>query len=269
MQISSQMHFVDSDFYFFPPQRERGGRGEEGEGCKEKIVQERRRRYPAFANTIDSGDVRARCLGVFSTRQTWILSGLIIGSSGIQLPSRIHRTRNRAGSEQKGRSRGVREGWKAMARCNWYRWKAGEGGGGEIWFNVPMTLLSEADNRHGRHKGAVVKFQLTKGDPKNRAESSSCNRGSRLFFYSFLFIYLFIPRKRWKYCSVFEEERKRRLEKKFRKIESTNEIFANSSPCDVKKEYVQHDALLPLLYEEYINICKLRDKNRDLKLSCL
>lgn len=44
------------------------------------------------------------------------------------------------------------------------------GGGGEIWFNVPMTLLSEADNRHGRHKGAVVKFQLTKGDPKNRAE---------------------------------------------------------------------------------------------------
>lgn len=46
----------------------------------------------------------------------------------------------------------------------------GRRGGGEIWFNVPMTLLSEADNRHGRHKGAVVKFQLTKGDPKNRAE---------------------------------------------------------------------------------------------------
>lgn len=168
--------------------------------------------------------MRARCLGVFSTRQTWILSGLIIGSSGIQLPSRIHRTRNRAGSEQKGRSRGVREGWKAMARCNWYRWKAGEGGGGEIWFNVPMTLLSEADNRHGRHKGAVVKFQLTKGDPKNRAESSSCNRGSRLFFL-LLSIYLFIHST--KEMEVLFSIRRRKKKKTWKEIQENRKYEWN------------------------------------------
>ena len=94
---------------------------------KEKILLERQTpsgvcKYNRFEGCA------CRSPGVFSTRQTWILSGLIIGSSGIQLPSRIHRTRNRAACEQKGWSdRGVERGWawegeKALARCNWYRW---------------------------------------------------------------------------------------------------------------------------------------------------
>lgn len=119
------------------------------------------------------------------------MSGLIIGSSGIQLPSRIHRTRNRAGSEQKGRSRGARgmEGDGSLQLVSMV-------GGRGIWFNVPMTLLSGADNRHGWHKGTVVKFQLTKSDPKNLELDPIVVIEARGFFYSFfnglLYIYLFI-----------------------------------------------------------------------------
>lgn len=138
------------------------------------------------------------------------MSGLIIGSSGIQLPSRIHRTRNRAG-EQKGRSRGARgmEGDGSLQLVS----MVGEERGG-IWFNVPMMLLSEADNRHGWHKGTVVKFQLTKSDPENRAGSSNCNRGSSFSFLFFfytgfsIFIYLFIPRRRWKYSTLVIQKKR-------------------------------------------------------------
>lgn len=69
-------------------------------------------------------------------------------------------------------------------------------GGRGIWFNVPMTLLSGADNRHGWHKGTVVKFQLTKSDPKNLELDPVVVIEARGFFYSFfnglLYIYLFI-----------------------------------------------------------------------------
>lgn len=131
------------------------------------------------------------------------MSGLIIGSSGIQLPSRIHRTRNRAGSEQKGRSRGARgmEGDGSLQLVSMV-------GGRGIWFNVPMTLLSGADNRHGWHKGTVVKFQLTKSDPKNLELDPVVVIEARGFFYSafltgfYIFIYLFIPRKRWKFRKI-------------------------------------------------------------------
>lgn len=102
--------------------------------------------------------------------------------------------------------------------------RRGREGGGEIWFNVPMTLLSEADNRHGRHKGAVVKFQLTKGDPKNRAESSSCNRGSRLFFL-LLSIYLFIHST--KEMEVLFSIRRRKKKKTWKEIQENRKYEWN------------------------------------------
>lgn len=130
--------------------------------------------------------------------------------------------------------RGAREGWKAMARCNWYRWNGRRGGEEEIWFNVPMMLLSGADNRHGWHKGTVVKFQLTKSDPENRTGSSSCNRGSSfsfLLFFStrtslYLFIYLFREGDENYSTLVIQKKRKtwKIQENRIRKI------FINSLP---------------------------------------
>lgn len=95
---------------------------------KEKILQERSR-YPAFANTIDSGGGRWR--GVmwmhelptvsfqqWGRHEFWVvsLSDRLASSYRQEFIGLVIALANKRGD------RGAREGWKAMARCNWYRW---------------------------------------------------------------------------------------------------------------------------------------------------
>lgn len=76
---------------------------------------------------------------------------------------------------------------------------------------------------------------------KIELKSSSCNQGSRLS--SLLSIYLFIYLFHGRDGSILQYSKKKEKE----------DLYVQDDACEI--------SLLPLLYEEYINICKLRDKN--------